>query len=199
MPGVAQPLGRERQIALEAPHFELGVGQAALDFGATRLARMARLGPCLALPLRFGESPALRRKRGRQMLGPLAEPAQCEIEILELAPHQRHRHAEALLDHLAVALRLPALTGQAPDLGLHFTDQVVEPGKVRRGFLEPPLGALLSVAIQPDPRGLLEQRAALLRFFGEQGVDHLGFHDDCRVGPQSGAAQQILHVAQPHR
>src|SRR2546430_6524454 len=40
--------------------------------------------------------------------------------------------AEALVDHLVVALRLAALTRQAPHLRLHLADQVFEPGEVGR-------------------------------------------------------------------
>src|SRR5207244_13027345 len=45
---------------------------------------------------------------GGQRLGKLTrsypERTKREIEVLELAPHERHRDAKTLLDHLAVAL-----------------------------------------------------------------------------------------------
>src|SRR5256885_11059262 len=48
----------------------------------------------------------LGRKRRRQLLRALPQAPQREIEVLELAPHQCERDREALLGHLAVALRL---------------------------------------------------------------------------------------------
>ena len=65
--------------------------------------------------------------------------------------------------------------------------QVVETLEVDAGFFEPPLGALLPVAIEPDARGFLEQRAALLGAIGEQQVDHFGFDDHSGVAPEAGS------------
>src|SRR5439155_1480156 len=63
----------------------------------------------------------------------------------------------------------------------------------------PPLRARLAIAVQPDPGGLFEQGAPLLRLFGEQRLDHSRLHHHGGVGPQAGAAQQVLDVTQPHR
>src|SRR6185295_17954900 len=133
--GVAQPLGGQRQVALQPPRLELRVGQAALHL------RAARLDPCLPLPLRPLQPGPLAGQGRRQLLGPLAQSAQRQIEVFELAAHQGERDAETLVDHLAVALRLAALARQAPDLRLHLADQVFQPGEIRRRLFEPPLGA----------------------------------------------------------
>src|SRR2546426_10013250 len=93
---------------------------------------MPRLDPGLPLPLRLLESGPLARQGCRQLLGPLPQSAQRQIEVFELAPHQRQRDTETLLDHLAVALRFAALPRQAPHLRLHLADQVFEPGEIRR-------------------------------------------------------------------
>ncbi len=197
--GVAQPLCGERQVALQPPRLELRVGQTALHLRATRLGRVARLDPGLPLPLRPLQLGPLAGQGRRQVLGPLAQSAQRQIEVFELAAHQRQSDAEALVDHLAVALGFAALARQAADLRLDLADQVFEPGEIRRRFFEPPLGAGLAIAVQPDPRCLLEQGAPLLGLLGEQRLDHPRLHHHGGVGAQARAAQQVLHVTQPHR
>src|SRR5581483_8071799 len=112
--------------------------------------------------LRLREPRPRRRHRRRELLRAPPQRPQRQVEILQLPPHQRHRHPEPLLHELRVALRLAPLARQAADLGLHFADQIVEPRQVRRRLLEPPLGALLAIAIPADARRLLEQRAPLL-------------------------------------
>src|SRR5207247_1144775 len=149
--GIAQPLGGERQVTLQPPRLELRIGQAALHLRATRLGRRPRLDPGLPLPPRLLESGPLARQGCRQLLGPLPQAAQRQIEVFELAPHQRQRDTKALLDHLAVALRFAALPRQAPHLRLHLADQVFEPGEIRRRFFEAALGAGPAIAVQPDP------------------------------------------------
>src|SRR5437899_70636 len=199
LPRVVQPLGGEGQVAFQPSDLELRVVELPLDLGAAGLRRVPRLGAPFAGALRLGQPRALPRERRAELGRALAERAQREIQILELAPHQRERDAKSLLDHLAVALRLATLARQAPDLRLHFADQVVQPRQVGRRLLEAALRALLAVAVQADPRRLLEQRASLFRFLGEQRLDHARFHHDGRVGDEPRPAQQVLHVAQPHR
>ena len=70
---------------------------------------------------------------------------------------ERQRDSEPFVDHLAIALGLAALPRQAANLGLDFRDQVLEPGQIGARFLEAALRAALAVAIEPDPRGFLEQ------------------------------------------
>src|SRR5205807_166672 len=155
--GIAQPLGGERQVTLQPSRLELRIGQATLHLSATRLGRVPRLDPGLALLLRLLQSGPLARQGCRQLLSPLPQSAQRQIEIFELAPHQRQRDTEALLDHLAVALRFAALPRQAPHLRLHLADQVFEPGEIRRRLFEAALGAGLAIAVQPDPGCLFKQ------------------------------------------
>ncbi len=68
LPRVAQPFGRESDVALEPPHFELDVTEPALDFGAPRFGRVPGLDPRFALVLGILESRAGRGK----LLGQLA-------------------------------------------------------------------------------------------------------------------------------
>src|SRR5207302_1211608 len=159
---VVQPLGRQCEIPLEPVHFELGVRQAALHLGAPGFGGVPSLHPRLPIPLGFGQTLARRRHGARQRGRLDAQRAQREVQILELAPDQRDRDPEPLLDHLRVTLRLAALPRQAAHLGLHLGDQVLEPGEVGGRFFEPPLGAPLPVAVEADARRLLEQRPPFL-------------------------------------
>src|SRR2546422_10852327 len=106
---VVQPLRGEGQVAFQPPDLELRVVEAPLDLGATGLRRVPRLGARLAGALRLGQPRALTREGGRELRRPLSQRAQREIQALALAPHERERDPESLLDHVAVALRLAAL------------------------------------------------------------------------------------------
>ena len=196
---VAQPLGGEREIALQTAYLQPRLIHAALDVGTSRLGRVPGLHLRLARLLRVRQLRPLRGERRRQLLGPLPQAAQREIEVLEFASHQRERDPEALLDHLSVALRLAALARQAAHLGLDLAHQILEPGEVRGRLFQPALRARLAVAVQPDPGRLFEQGTPLLGLLGEERFDHFGFHHDRGVRPEARAAQQVLDVAQPHR
>ncbi len=73
--GIAQPLGRERQVALQPPRLELRIGQAALHFGATRLGRVSCLHARVPFPLRLLQPGPLAGQGRGQLLGPLTQPA----------------------------------------------------------------------------------------------------------------------------
>ncbi|TMG78578.1 MAG: hypothetical protein E6H78_21255, partial [Betaproteobacteria bacterium] len=98
LPGVAEPLGGEREITLEPPDLEPRVPQPAFDFGAPRFRRMPRLHAGFALVLRILEPGPCGGELLGQLAGAHAERAEREVEVLDLAPHQRHRDAKALLD-----------------------------------------------------------------------------------------------------
>src|SRR5207244_13218345 len=123
--------------------------------------RGARPHARLALVRGIAESRTRRRQRFRQLARPHAERPERDIEILELAPHERHRNPEALLDHLAVALRTAALPRETPDLRLHLGDQVLEPAKIRGRFIAPPFRARFVFPIQAAPARSSERRAPL--------------------------------------
>ena len=197
--GVTQALGSEGEVAVEPSNLELGVAEPALDFGASRLTRVPRLDARLPVMLGIFESRACRGELLGQLARTDAERAERQIEVLDLPPHQRQRDPKTLLDHLAVAFGTAALAREAADLRLHFGDQILEPREIGRRLFEPPLGALLPVTVQPDSRRFLEERPPLLGFLGQQRLDHLRFHHDGGVRAKTGAAEQILDVAEPHR
>jgi hypothetical protein len=120
------------------------------------------LDACLALVLGVLEAGPRRGETLSQLARAHAQRAQGQVQVLELTPDQGDRHPETLLHHLGVALRATALPRQAAHLRLHFGDEVPEPGQVGGCLFEPPLVALLAVAVQPDPRRFLEQRPPLL-------------------------------------
>src|SRR5207247_2404261 len=135
---------------------------------------------------------ALAGQARGQLFGALAQATERQIEVFELASHQRQGDAEALVDHLVVALRLAALPRQAPHLRLHLADQVFEPGEVRRRLLEPALRARPAIAVQPDAGRLFEQGASLLGPLRQERLDHPRLHHHGGVGAQTRAAPQVL-------
>jgi peptidoglycan hydrolase CwlO-like protein len=96
---------------------------------------------------------------------------------------------------LPVGTTLPGLRLSWPVAGAWIT-QPFGPSEL---LLEPPLGAALAVAIETDACRFLEQLAPLVRTIGEQGIDHLAFDDNTRVGAQPGAAHHVMNVAQTAR
>ena len=163
---IPQPLGGEREVALEATHLQPRLVQPALDVGAPCLGGVPGLDLRFACLLGVRLLRALRRKRRRQLLRPLPQAPQREIEVLELVSHQRERDPEALLGHLDIALRLAALPRQAAHLCLDLAHQILESGEVGRRLFQPALGARLAVAVQPDPSRFFEQGAPLLGLLG---------------------------------
>ena len=56
---------------------------------------------------------------------------------------------------------------------------------------------MLSVAVQSDAGGLLEQGTSLIGAIGEQEIDHLGLHDDPGVAAEAGAPEEVVDIAKP--
>ncbi len=195
---VSEPLCREGEITLKPADLELGITEPPLHFGPARFGGMPGLDARFALVLGIAQPGAGGGQRLAQLTGADPERAEREIEVFELAPHDRHRDAETLLHHFAVALGAAALPCQAAHLRLHLGDQILEPREIGGRFFEATLGAFLAIAIQPDAGGFLKERAPLLGFLRKQRFDHLRFHNDGGIGTEAGAAQHILDVAQSH-
>src|SRR5690606_16706993 len=70
--------------------------------------------------------------------------------------------------------------------------------QVGPGLLEAARGGVPAIAVEPDARGLLEQRAPLVGAIGEEQVDQLRLDHHPGVAAEPGAAQQVLDVAQAH-
>ena len=195
--GVGKPLGGEGQIAVELADLHPDGAEAPGDLGSLPFGG----GPLASGSSRRCSSSARRwRAAGRSSVRSVIarlHARRIRAQLLEQPPGERHLKRELLLGELDGALRLAALARQAPDLRLHLGDEVLDALEVGRGFLQPALGAVLPVAIEPDARRLLEQRPALVGAVGEQQVDHLGLDHDAGVAAESGAAEQVLDVAQP--
>ena len=136
----------------------------------------------------------------------LAQVCDANFELLQLrVPRchltgcQRELDAKPPLHQFFAALRLLALAGQRPHLGLDFGDEVVEPIEVECGLLESAFGAATTITIEPNARRFLEQLTTIIGPVGEQGIDHLGFDDHAGVGAQPSPAQHVVNVAQAAR
>ena len=195
---VTEPLGRQGDIALQPADFELGVSEPPFHLSPTRFGGVPCLHARFPLLFRIAQPGAGGGQRSGELAGSYTQRAECEIEVLDLAPHQGQRDAKTLLDHFAVALGATALPRQAADLGLHLGDQILEPREIGGRLFKTALGTLLSIAIQPDAGGFFKERAPLFRFLRQQRFDHLRFHYDAGIGAEAGAAQHILDVAQSH-
>ena len=116
-----------------------------------------------------------------------------------LAGGQRQLHLKAAGDEFRMAFGTPTLTGERTDLALDFGDEVVEARQVDRCLIETALGAAPAIAIQADARRLLKQFASIVGTVREQRIDHAALDHDARIGTESGAAHEILNVAQATR
>ena len=196
---VGQPLGREGQVAVELAQLDPHAGEPAGDVRPLSLRRGARAGDLLPPVLGVAHAGPGRRKQLAQLREARLHPGDVFVQPLQQPPGEGDLHRESLLGELGVALGLAALTGEAPDLRLHLGDEVLHPLEVHRRLFQPALGAVLPVAVEPDPRGLLEQRAPLVGAVGEQEVDHLRLDHHPGVAAEAGAAEQVLNVAEPDR
>ena len=197
---VGEPLGREGQIAVELAELDPHAREPPRDLGALALGGGAGPGDLLAPVLGVAHPGSRRREAARVSSAKRASmPATSSVSRSSSLPGEGDLHGEPLLGELGVALGLAALAGEAPDLGLDLGDEVLHPLKVHRRLFQSPLGAVLPVAVEPDPRRLLEERPALVGAVGEEEVDHLRLDHHAGVAAEPGAAQQVLDVAEPDR
>jgi hypothetical protein len=132
----------------------------------------------------------LRSVRVRRAASHAARRASANIrEDLEVA------HARA---HLAVALRTPHLRVEFRNAALDFGDQVVDADPVLLGLLETTHRLVLAREELVDARGLFEERAPFGRLAREDRVDLALRHDRVRTRSETGAHQQLHHVAHAH-
>ena len=96
-------------------------------------------------------------------------------------------------------LRHPALTSEAPYLGLDLADDVVQALQIGGRAVESPLRDILAASIEANASRLLEERAAFLWPIGQQAIDHLCFDDHARIAPQSRTLQDVHDVAESNR
>ncbi len=97
---------------------------------------------------------------------------------------------------LTVALSALSLARQRAHLALDFRNEVVDASQVGGGFLQTSLGAPLAVAVEPHAGGFLEQLTPVIGSVGEEGIYHPCFDDHAGIGPESGATNHVVDVAQ---
>jgi hypothetical protein len=195
--GLLATLIGDLEVSLQALDLDARLAEVAFELVAPRLGCRALLRSHFTRSLGFGERAAKVRHPGSELVSSRAETCMTLLEAREIAPRQRHHDGEALHGVCAVPFRASLLPRQAPHLGLHFTDHVVEALEVGCGALESPLRRLLAVSVQADPGGLLEEGAPFLGPIGQEAIDHLGFHHDAGVAPQPRSLKQVRHVSQP--
>ena len=197
--GVGQALGGESEIALHLAEVDPHRGQPAGDLRAMPLGGEPRMGGFFPMALAGGEVLAGRGNVLGQLREARLHPRDFFRHPVEQAAGQGKLDRELLLGELDVPLGFAALAREASDLGLYLSDEVLDALKIDGGLLQPALGAVLPIAIQPDARRLLEEGASLVRPVRQQQVDHLGLDDHAGIAAQSRATEQILDVAQPDR
>ena len=193
---VGEPFGRQRQVPIEPTELDPSAGESLGDVGAPAFRGGPRARGLLPPLLRLGDAGASRGQQRAQLTEARLHAGDLLAQPLEQPPRQRQLHRVLLLGELRVPLGLAPLPGETADLRLHLGDEVLHPLEVHGGLLQPALGAVLPVAIEPDARRLLEERAPLVGAVGEEQVDHLRLDHDARVAAEAGAAEQVLDVAE---
>ena len=98
----------------------------------------------------------------------------------------------------AVADRLPRLLLQAVDLSGQLPDDVLDPGEVGLGGLQPQLGLVAAGVKSRDTGGVLQHAAALLGLGLNDLADLALVHQRRRARAGRGIGKQDLHVAGAH-
>jgi hypothetical protein len=137
------------------------------------------------------------RQQFRQLGKPHLHACGLSRQVIEQPLSQGELDGKLLFGQFGVPFGLTSLPGKTPDLGLDLGDQVFHPLQIEGGLLQPPFGAVLPVAIESDPRSLLEQGPTLFGPIREQKVDHLCLDHHAGIATEAGAPQKILNVAQP--
>ena len=88
---------------------------------------------------------------------------------------------------------------QRAELSADLTQEVLDPGQVRLGGRQAPLGTLLAAAVLQDPGSLLDDEPALLRAGVEDTVDVALGDDHVLLAAHTGVRQQLLDVEQAAR
>ena len=193
---VGQPLGGDGEVALEALQFDARRREIFRHRRPMALGSVARVGRRLPRSLDRGEARARRRQDLGQCRVPALERLGIFGQLIQPAASERDGDREALFGERGVSFGLSLLACQRTDLRLDLGDEVLEPLQVAGGFLETARRGVASIAIHPDARGFLEQRAAFLGAVRQEQVDHLGFDDHAGITAEAGAAQQVLDVTQ---
>ena len=153
------------------------------------------------LDIRFG-GPEL----GHHALAGLPVSIQDLVQLRQAIPqpfhvvtHDGYFNGQVPLSKRLVPFSPAFLPGQRPNLGLDFADHILQPRQVPLGMLEAPHRRLTTVLVLADPRGLLEELAALLRPIRQNRVDHSIFDDRVGVGAEPGTAADVQYIAKPTR
>src|SRR6476659_285712 len=96
------------------------------------------------------------------MLGTrVTQPLDARLQPADLVPGEVQPDGAQLLDDPAVAPCRVGLALQRRELPPHFAQQVVEPEEVALGGLQASFRALTPLAVLGEPRGLLDDGAAV--------------------------------------
>lgn len=124
-----------------------------------------------------------------------------DLESLAQAGQLPTGHVDAqcreLGHHGAVPTRRVGLTLEGPQLPAHLPQQVLQTGEAPLGGEEPPLAALLALAVGEDAGRLLDDEASVLGTGVEDGVDLALGHDHVLLATDARRAEQILDVEEP--
>ena len=174
IPGLLRA-SRRRRVLGELP----GQARLVLAGGEDRGLDVSAPGPAGRL---VGELPLERRTGADQVVGEQPRPGVAEVGLDSGRPPC---HVGLLAQRLQLAADL--------------TEQVLDPGQVRLGRVQPAQRLLLALAVLEYACGLFDEPAAILGSRLEDRVELALPDHDVHLPPDARIAQQVLHIEQPAR
>ena len=95
-----------------------------------------------------------------------------------------------------MALGALPLPGERPHLARDFVHEIVDAREIGGRLFEAALRAAAAVTIEADTGCLFEQLAPVVGTIGEERIDHAALDHDAAVRAESGAAHEVVNVAQ---
>jgi hypothetical protein len=165
---VSEALRRQGEVAIQPPQIDPQCRQTAGDLGALGFGRGARTDRGITPGIALAQTLARCREQFSQLGVARLHAGGLFGQVIQLSARQSELNREFFFGEFCVPLGFTTLAGQAPDLGLHFRDEVFDPLQVHRRFFQSSFGTVLPVSVKSDARRLLEEGSSLLRPVGEQ-------------------------------
>jgi len=146
------------------------------------------------LRLGLGDKLLMRHQLLAERVDRRVQLADADIERGETAAREENIEAAQLVAQLAILLRFARLALERADLAFDLADHVGETQQIRFGLIDL-AQRFFAVSLElGDAGGLLENRAAVLWFGGEDGVDLPLGHHRIRGGADAGAHEKPMDI-----